>query len=586
VSLAAEEAGFSMARMTVEITESALVGNIEHARSVTEELKSLGTRIAIDDFGTGYSSLRHLHALPFDEIKVDQSFVQTMLSRRESRKIVAAIVGLGQSLGMVTAAEGVEHAAQADMLLWLGCDLGQGWLYGRPISAAKLMEYVAHQRKLQRQEASKRPNPDDTMFHMDALPSQRLSQLQAVYDGAPVGLCFLDRNLRYVSLNKRLAEMNNAPIVAHLGRTVKEIIPQFYVHLEPYLNRALNGEVFSGIEVQVDGPDGVRRVRSTSYQPTRDEAGEIVGIAVAVLDITERESAQVALQESEDHHRYAVELNPQVPWTASGEGMILESSPQWTTLTGLTEEESKGWGWAKALHPDDVERTSLAWKESLRKGAPLDVEYRVKCLDGSWRWMRSRAAARRGGDGQVVRWYGALEDIDEHKRVVEALKVSQALLEGVLHAVPVGIVIAEAPSGRVVMGNSQAEEILRHPMLPTADIAGIENWAAFDASGKKLAAEEDPLVRAIKQGQPSGPEEVQYQRGDGTVGWVSLTAAPIRGKDGAITGGVVAIRDIDEEKRQKLRAEEAGGAGDSIDSGQVPPGLAGGRRTSRRPGVN
>src|ERR1700722_15097358 len=126
VSLAAEEAGFSLERLTVEITESALVGNIENARSITEELKALGVRIAIDDFGTGYSSLRHLHALPFDEIKVDRSFVQTMLLRRESRKIVAAIIGLGQSLGLTTVAEGVEDQAQADMLLWLGCDLAQG----------------------------------------------------------------------------------------------------------------------------------------------------------------------------------------------------------------------------------------------------------------------------------------------------------------------------------------------------------------------------------------------------------------------------------------------------------------------------
>ncbi len=556
VSLAAERTGFSLSRLTVEITESALVGNIEHARSVTEELKSLGSRIAIDDFGTGYSSLRHLHALPFDEIKVDQSFVQTMLSRRESRKIVAAIVGLGQSLGMLTAAEGVEDAAQADMLLWLGCDLAQGWLYGRAVPAGKLSQYVSDQKKQQSKEASKRPNPEDTAFHMEALPSQRLSQLQAIYDGAPVGLCFVDRNMRYVSLNKRLAEMNHAPIVAHLGRTVGELIPQFYVHLEPYLKRALNGEAFAGLEFQAEGPDGQMQVRSTSYQPTRDEAGEIVGVSVAVLDITERESTQVALQESEDHHRYAVELNPQVPWTAGSDGMIVEASPQWTTLTGMTEEESKGWGWGRALHPDDLERTSVAWRRSVETGDPLDVEYRIRCLDGSWRWMRSRAAARRGPDGRVIRWYGALEDIDEHKRVLEELRESRALLEGVFHAVPVGIVIAEAPSGRVVMGNPQAEAILRHPILPKLDTAAHEQWVAFDANGRRLEVEEYPLVRAIQQGEITVSEEVQYQRGDGSVGWLSLSAAPIRGDDGTITGGVVAIRDLEEGEQGRLRGVE------------------------------
>jgi PAS domain S-box-containing protein len=556
VSLAAEKAEFSLSRLTVEITESALVGNIEHARSVTEELKAQGTRIAIDDFGTGYSSLRHLHALPFDEIKVDQTFVQTMLSRRESRKIVAAIVGLGQSLGLVTVAEGVEDEAQADMLQWLGCDLGQGWLYGRPVSSGKLVQFIAEQRLQERREAGK-PNPEDTAFHMDALPSQRLSQLQAIYDGAPVGLCFVGRNLRYVSLNKRLAELNNAPIVAHLGRTVAEMIPQFYVHLEPYLKRALAGEAFAGLEFQAEGPGGVVQVRSTSYQPTRDEAGEIVGISVAVLDITERESTQVALQESEDHHRYAVELNPHVPWTADAEGMIVEASPQWTKLTGMTEQEALGWGWAKALHPDDLEATAVAWKRSVETGDPADFEYRVRCRDGSWRWMRARAAARKCLDGRVIRWYGALEDIDEHKRALDELSKSRALLQGVFHAVPVGIVIAEAPSGRVVMGNPQAEAILRHPILPTANVAAHEQWVAFDANGRRLQVEEYPLVRAIQQGEITGSEELQYQRGDGSVGWVSLSAAPVRGEDGVITGGVVAIRDLGERERGRLRTGKA-----------------------------
>ena len=115
----------------------------------------------IDDFGTGYSSLRHLHALPFDEIKVDRSFVQTMLTRRESRKIVAAIIGLGQSLGLMTVAEGVEDEAQADMLLWLGCDLAQGFLYGEPVSDGRLERFVQEQKKAARRQVGRPPNIDE-----------------------------------------------------------------------------------------------------------------------------------------------------------------------------------------------------------------------------------------------------------------------------------------------------------------------------------------------------------------------------------------------------------------------------------------
>src|SRR5579862_4057511 len=130
-----EKAGFRPQQLMIELTESTLVANLELALSIAEDLKAQGIRLGLDDFGTGYSSLRHLHSLPLDEIKIDQSFIQSMNYRRESRKIAAAIIGLGQSLGLITVAEGVEDKAHADMLFYLGCELGQGWFYGSPVSA-------------------------------------------------------------------------------------------------------------------------------------------------------------------------------------------------------------------------------------------------------------------------------------------------------------------------------------------------------------------------------------------------------------------------------------------------------------------
>ncbi len=130
-----DETGLPAQRLELEITESALVGDIDLARNLLGELKALGVRLALDDFGTGYSSLRHLQMLPFDKLKIDAGFVRAMDSDIESRKIVAAVVGLGQSLGLVTVAEGVEEAGTAALLRDLGCDVGQGWLFGRPGSA-------------------------------------------------------------------------------------------------------------------------------------------------------------------------------------------------------------------------------------------------------------------------------------------------------------------------------------------------------------------------------------------------------------------------------------------------------------------
>ncbi len=137
------ETGFPAARLELEVTESALIGDLALARSLLRDLRALGVRLALDDFGTGYSSLRHLQLLPFDKLKIDQSFVGAMATDTESAKIVSAVVGLGHSLGLSTVAEGVETEEVAALLRGLGCDIGQGWLFGRPVPAHDIDALVA-----------------------------------------------------------------------------------------------------------------------------------------------------------------------------------------------------------------------------------------------------------------------------------------------------------------------------------------------------------------------------------------------------------------------------------------------------------
>ncbi len=132
------ETGFPAARFELEVTESALVGDLALARRLLDEIRALGVRLALDDFGTGYSSLRHLQVLPFDKLKIDQSFIGAMATDKESAKIVSAVVGLGHSLGLSTVAEGVETEEVAGLVRGLGCDIGQGWLFGRPVPAHRI----------------------------------------------------------------------------------------------------------------------------------------------------------------------------------------------------------------------------------------------------------------------------------------------------------------------------------------------------------------------------------------------------------------------------------------------------------------
>jgi predicted signal transduction protein with EAL and GGDEF domain len=133
------EAGLAPSRLELEVTESAVTDNIEVAREIMDTLKAEGVSIALDDFGTGYSSLSSLRALPFDRIKIDRSFVGDIDVNDNNAKVVAAIIQLGRSLGLLTTAEGIEDPAVAAILLQLGCDEGQGWLYGKAVPASETL---------------------------------------------------------------------------------------------------------------------------------------------------------------------------------------------------------------------------------------------------------------------------------------------------------------------------------------------------------------------------------------------------------------------------------------------------------------
>jgi predicted signal transduction protein with EAL and GGDEF domain len=128
------DTGFVPSRLEVEITESALINDLDSARSILTSLQNLGVKIALDDFGTGYSSLYHLSELKFNKLKIDRSYVTTLKQGSERAKLVDAIIQLGASLSLQTTAEGIETDTNLDWLSDQGCNFGQGYHFGRPMA--------------------------------------------------------------------------------------------------------------------------------------------------------------------------------------------------------------------------------------------------------------------------------------------------------------------------------------------------------------------------------------------------------------------------------------------------------------------
>ncbi len=140
VSAALSESGLPPAALVLEVTEGAVMANYVAAADIMTRLRIRGVKLSIDDFGTGHASLLSLLRLPFNELKIDQSFVRTCLQDPEAPKIIRAVVSLARELGLQLVAEGIETEPVAERLAMLGCAIGQGYLFAPPLSHTAMAE--------------------------------------------------------------------------------------------------------------------------------------------------------------------------------------------------------------------------------------------------------------------------------------------------------------------------------------------------------------------------------------------------------------------------------------------------------------
>lgn len=269
--------GFPVSRVQLEVTESTPINDLGDAKRLIKRLQNIGLQIALDDFGAGFSGFARLQSLPFDQIKLDASFVRSMTTSRNSRKIVSAIVGLGQSLGIPVIAEGVETIQTAWMLTKLGCEFGQGYWYGRPSRANAIPAIL---------ETSGEHVHETSPLNLSC--NLRMAQLNAIYANAPIALCFVDMRFRFVSANQKFAELIGVDLNSIIGRRVQEVRPDTIPLLISVLDAISQGRVPPPSECVT--PDGNRVLLST-VSVAYDEDNEVVGISVATIDITNHKSS-------------------------------------------------------------------------------------------------------------------------------------------------------------------------------------------------------------------------------------------------------------------------------------------------------
>jgi PAS domain S-box-containing protein len=184
----------------------------------------------------------------------------------------------------------------------------------------------------------------------------------------------------------------------------------------------------------------------------RSDAAMARDVAERTWSAVERAQAAQSLRESEDHYRHTVELNPQVTWTSLPDGHLNRVSRRWYEWTGTSGVAGT---WTDGLYPDDVPASVAAWRHSVSTGEPYDIEHRVKMVDGSARWARSRAFPRRGEDGAILLWYGSTEDIHEKKVAEEHQRL---LINELNHRVKNSLATVQAIAFQTLRGDMPLAE--------------------------------------------------------------------------------------------------------------------------------
>jgi two-component system sensor kinase FixL len=251
-------------------------------------------------------------------------------------------------------------------------------------------------------------------------------------------------------------------------------------------------------------------------------------------------------------YRCGVEAPWALEFVSAGVSSICSHSPEDFTSGKVT--------WGDIVHAADMPAVEREVSTAVEEGRLFTMTYRLVDPVLGERWMHERGQAIRDDSGSPVALVGFITDITEQKRVEERLQHSgaahEAQLRTIVETVPVGIVMAELPSGRIVDGNSFVEQLVRHPVLYSPDVHSYDEWVSYHADGTRVKGEEYPLARMVLAGEENPSIDVNYRRGDGTFAWTRIMGRPVRDAGGTVVGGVVALVDIDEERKSWDRVAE------------------------------
>jgi two-component system cell cycle sensor histidine kinase/response regulator CckA len=382
---------------------------------------------------------------------------------------------------------------------------------------------------------------------------EQLHFLQQLLDSIPTPVFYRDIHGIYLGCNtafERFVDLSKDHIV---GKTVYELFPKELAdschEVDSILSHQPGVQVYETSMVRADGAKRDVIFNSATYV---DADGKVAGIVVAVVDVTQRKSAENALRKSEERYALAVRGTNDGIWDTDLINGEVYFSPRWKSMLGYEENEISNElaEWMKMIHPDDCRMVMDARKDYLEGGTPAyEVEYRLRHKDGGYRWVLSRGACLRDPQGKPYRFSGSHTDITERKTMEHAIRESEKKYRTLFEESKDVVFIVDA-AGRMIDINPAGTELFGYIKEELLAMSHTRDLGISPTIG-------EVIMKTLASSGFVKNFELELQRKDGEKSVVHLSATVMRDDGGKIIGYQGIAHDVTERKRLEQQLMQA-----------------------------
>ena len=359
-----------------------------------------------------------------------------------------------------------------------------------------------------------------------------------------------------------MIEFANRQLLTYFGKTTEEmnswstsnvVHPDDLLRVTAEITHSFKTGTPFDSELRYRRADGVHRWFQARSLPFRGVDGEVAGWYFLLTDIEDRKRAEEALRESEYESRLIVDSIPGMVAVASPSGSIDMVSHQALEFFGRTLEELREWGTSDTIHPEDLPGVIDAFTLALTTGRPYEFSARFRRADGVYRWLQDRGSPLRDKNGDIVRWYLLITDIEDQKRAEEALRESEHESRLIVDSIP-GLIAVLSTSGEIERLSQPLLDYLGRPQ------EALHQWAVDDT----IHPDDRPgylqaFERAFATGDPVEYEAVRIRRFDDVYRWLNMRGLPLRDRQGQIVRWYFLLTEIDDRKRAEDALRQAQG---------------------------